>query len=71
MFYKCYLKKETVYLPTTVNQGIARYMDVDPVTVVPVVDTDRPATSHAGYNSQRKPISALQQSRMRASRRSY
>jgi hypothetical protein len=40
MLYKCYLKKHTVYLPTTVNQGIAVYMDVDPVTVVPVADTD-------------------------------
>jgi hypothetical protein len=41
MLYTCYLKKGTVYLPTTVNQGIARYMDVDPVTVVPVMDTER------------------------------
>ncbi len=41
MLYKCYLKKHTVYLPTTVNQGIARYMDVDPVTVVPVMVTER------------------------------
>jgi hypothetical protein len=40
MLYKCYLKKHTVYLPTTVNQGIAVYMDVDPVTVVPVADTE-------------------------------
>ncbi len=41
MLHTCYLKKDTVYLPTIVNQGIARYMDVDPVTVVPVVDADR------------------------------
>jgi len=41
MLYKCYLKKGTVYLPTTVNQGIGVYMDVDPVTVVPVIDTER------------------------------
>jgi hypothetical protein len=41
MFYTCYLKKGTVYIPTKVNQGIARYMDVDPVTVVRVVDADR------------------------------
>jgi hypothetical protein len=41
VLYKCILKKNTVYLPTTVNQGIAVYMDVDPVTVVPVVDTER------------------------------
>lgn len=41
MFYTCYLKKGTVYLPTMVNQGIARYMDVDPVMVVPVMDTER------------------------------
>lgn len=40
MFYKCYLKKGTVYLPTTVSQGIGRSMDVDPVTVVPVMDTE-------------------------------
>jgi hypothetical protein len=41
VLYKCILKKSTVYLPTTVNQGIAVYMDVDPITVVPVVDTER------------------------------
>jgi hypothetical protein len=40
MLYKCYLKNGVVYLPTTVNQGTARYLDVDPVTVVPVVDTE-------------------------------
>ena len=40
MWYKIYLKKCTVYLPTTVNQGIARYMTVEPVTVVPVADTE-------------------------------
>jgi hypothetical protein len=41
MLYKCYLRKGTVYLPTTVNQGIARYINTDPVTVVPVMDTER------------------------------
>ncbi|MGC1776661.1 MAG: hypothetical protein WBB34_01855 [Xanthobacteraceae bacterium] len=41
MLYKCYLKKHSVYLPTTVNQGVAVYMDVDPVTVVPVMDTEQ------------------------------
>ena len=40
MLYKLYLKKGTVYLPTVVNQGIAVYMDVEPVTVVPVADTE-------------------------------
>jgi hypothetical protein len=40
MLYKCYLKRGTVYLPTTVNQGTALYMDVDPVTVVPATDTE-------------------------------
>ena len=40
MLHTCYLKKGTVYLPTTVNQGIARYMDIDPVAVVPAADTD-------------------------------
>jgi hypothetical protein len=40
MLYQIYLKKGIVYLPTTVNQGTARYMDVEPVTVVPVADTE-------------------------------
>jgi hypothetical protein len=40
MLYHIYLKKGMVYLPTTVNQGTARYLEVDPVTVVPVVDTE-------------------------------
>ena len=40
MLHTCYLKKDTVYLPTMVSQGIARYMDVDPVTVVLVADTE-------------------------------
>jgi hypothetical protein len=40
MLYKMYLKKSKVYLPTTVNQGIARYRITDPVTVVPVADTE-------------------------------
>jgi hypothetical protein len=40
MLYKCYLRKGTVYLPTTVNQGTARYLDADPVAVVPVADTE-------------------------------
>jgi hypothetical protein len=40
MLYKCYLRKGTVYLPTTVNQGTALYMDVDPVTVVSAADTE-------------------------------
>jgi hypothetical protein len=40
MLYKLYLKKSTVYIPTTVNQARAVYMDVEPVTVVPVADTE-------------------------------
>jgi hypothetical protein len=40
MWYKIYLKKGTVYIPTTVNQGRAVYMTVEPVTVVPVADTN-------------------------------
>ena len=40
MLYKIYLKKGIVYLPTTVNQGTARYRIVDPVTVVPVADAE-------------------------------
>lgn len=40
MLHTCYLKKRTVYFPTMVSQGIARYMDVDPVAVVPVMDTE-------------------------------
>jgi hypothetical protein len=39
MLYKTYLKKGIVYLPTTVNQGTV-YMTVEPVTVVPVADTE-------------------------------
>jgi hypothetical protein len=40
MLYKSYLKRGMVYLPTTVNQGKALYMTVEPVTVVPVADTE-------------------------------
>ena len=40
MLYKLYLKKGTVYIPTTVNQARAVYMEVEPVTVVPVADTE-------------------------------
>jgi len=40
MLYNLYLKKGTVYLPTVVNQGTAVYMDVEPVTVVPLADTE-------------------------------
>jgi hypothetical protein len=40
MLYKLYLKKGTVYIPTTVNQARAVYMDVEPVTVVPVTNKD-------------------------------
>lgn len=40
MLYGIYLKDGTVYVPTTVNQGRARYMEVEPVTVVPVADTE-------------------------------
>lgn len=39
MLHKCYLKKGMVYVPTVVNQGTAVYMDVEPVTTIPVVDT--------------------------------
>jgi hypothetical protein len=39
MLYHCYLKKGTVYLPTVVNQGIAVYMEIEPVITVPVADT--------------------------------
>lgn len=39
MVYSIYLKNGTVYLPAMVNQGIARYMEVEPVAVVPVADT--------------------------------
>jgi hypothetical protein len=40
MLYKAYLKKGMVYLPTTVVDKNRVYRDVDPVTVVPVADTD-------------------------------
>jgi hypothetical protein len=39
MVYSIYLKNGTVYLPAMVNQGTARYMEVEPVTVVSVADT--------------------------------
>jgi hypothetical protein len=39
MLHKCYLKNSTVYLTTVVNQVTAVYMDVEPVTAIPVVDT--------------------------------
>jgi hypothetical protein len=39
MVYSIYLKNGTVYLPAMVNQGTARYMEVEPVAVVPVADT--------------------------------
>jgi hypothetical protein len=39
MLYQLYLKKGTVYIPTTVNQARAVYMEVEPVTVVPVADS--------------------------------
>jgi hypothetical protein len=38
MLYKSYLKKGMVYLPTTIKQG-SSYLDIEPVTVVPVTDT--------------------------------
>ena len=41
MLYKCYLKNGTVYIPTIVNQGRAVYMNVEPVTVVPIADAER------------------------------
>jgi hypothetical protein len=40
MLHRCVLRKDLVYLPTVVNQGIALYMDVEPVTVVSVTDTE-------------------------------
>lgn len=39
MLYNIYLKKGMAILPTTVNQD-HMHMDVEPVTVVPVVDTE-------------------------------
>ena len=38
MVYSIYLKNGIVYLPAMVNQGTARYMEVEPVAVVPVAD---------------------------------
>jgi hypothetical protein len=40
MLYKTYLKKGMAYLPTTVVDKNRVYTDVDPVTVVPVADTE-------------------------------
>jgi hypothetical protein len=39
MLHKCYLKTGIVYVPTVVNQGTAVYMDVEPVTTIPVCNT--------------------------------
>src|SRR5579884_1186586 len=40
MLHNCYLKRNIVYLPTVVSQGTAVYMEIEPVTVVPVADTE-------------------------------
>jgi hypothetical protein len=40
MMYSIYLKNGTIYLPAMVNQGTARYMEVEPVAVIPVADTN-------------------------------
>ncbi len=37
--YNCYAKKGTVYVPTVVKLQTGLYMDVEPVAVVPIVDT--------------------------------
>lgn len=39
MLQKSYLKKGMVYLPTTIRQE-SSYLDIEPVTVVPVADTE-------------------------------
>jgi len=52
MLYHCYLKKGVVYLTTVVSQGTAVYMNVEPVTVVPVVDTE--GLRRARHDSQTK-----------------
>ena len=58
MLYKYYLRKGTVYLPTTVNQGTALYMDVDPVTVVSATNGGLTAR-YARYDSSTKRILSL------------
>ena len=37
MLYKCYLRKNVVYVPTVGRRGGA-YVDIEPVAVVPVID---------------------------------
>jgi len=39
MLYHCYLKKSVVYVPTVVKLQTGAYVDVDPVAVIPVGDT--------------------------------
>lgn len=39
MIYKCYLKKDTVFVPTVVRLQSPVYMDVDPVAVISVTDS--------------------------------
>ena len=65
MLYNLYLKKGTVYLPTVVNQGIAVYMDVEPVTVVPRCGYRRLTPRVAKHDPQRKclPPPSLEDSR--------
>lgn len=40
MLYHSYLKNALVYVPTVVKLHTGVYMDVDPVAVLPVVNTD-------------------------------
>jgi hypothetical protein len=40
MLFHAYLKKAVAYVPTVVKLQTGAYMDVDPVAVVPVANTD-------------------------------
>jgi hypothetical protein len=40
MLFHAYLRNAIVYVPTVVELQTGAYMDVDPVTVVPVANTD-------------------------------
>ena len=40
MPYNCYLKKNTVYIPTSAKLTTGAYTEIEPVAVVPAADTE-------------------------------
>jgi hypothetical protein len=41
MLFNCYLRNGIVYVPVVAKVETGAYMDIDPVTVVPVSDTEK------------------------------